>query len=53
MDKRISELIKNWQKRNIAGSYCNNKQEAVAKLLEIIPKAASIGISGSVTLDEL
>lgn len=53
MDKRVNGLIKNWQKRNIAGSYCNNKQEAIVKLLEIIPKAASIGISGSVTLDEL
>lgn len=53
MDKRVNGLIKNWQKRNIGGSYCNNKQEAIVKLLEIIPKAASIGISGSVTLDEL
>lgn len=53
MDKRIVELIKNWQRRNIEGFYCNNKQEATAKIGEIIPKSASIGISGSVTLDEL
>jgi hypothetical protein len=53
MDKRIDNLIKNWQKRNIQGIYCENKEIATEKLLEIIPTASSIGISGSVTLDQL
>ena len=53
MDKRIEQLIHNWQKRNIAGFYCNNKEEATEKLLEMIPAAASVGISGSLTLDQL
>lgn len=53
MDKRIGSLIKNWQKRNILGLYCDNKECAIDKILEIIPPSATIGISGSVTLDQL
>jgi hypothetical protein len=52
-DKRINILLKNWQKRNIGGLACENKEEAVKKMLEIIPPSASIGLSGSVTLDQL
>lgn len=53
MDQRIGSLINNWQKRNIQGFYCQNKEEAVDKILEIIPQTAAIGISGSLTLDQL
>ena len=53
MDKKIDSLIKNWQKRNILSIYCENKSEAVEKMLEIIPQSATVGISGSVTLDQL
>ncbi len=53
MDKRIESLIKNWQKRNITGFYCDNKSEAVEKILEMIPESSTIGISGSLTLNQL
>ncbi len=53
MEQRIDHLIKNWQRRNITGLYCENKAQAADKILEIIPQTASIGISGSVTLDQL
>jgi hypothetical protein len=53
MDKRIENLIKNWQKRNIGGFYYDNKEQAADKILEIIPESGSVGISGSVTLDQL
>lgn len=53
MEKRVETLIKNWQKRNILGLYCNNKDEAIDKVLSIIPVSSSVGISGSVTLDQL
>jgi len=53
MEKRIEGLIKNWSKRNISGFYCENKEQALSKILEIIPSSASIGISGSLTLDQL
>jgi len=49
----IENLIKNWQKRNILGFYCENKERAVGKILAAIPLSASVGISGSVTLDRL
>ena len=52
-DNRINILLKNWQKRNIAGVPCENKEEAAKKMLKIIPLSASIGLSGSVTLDQL
>ena len=53
MDKRIDNLIRNWQKRNITGLYSRDKQGAVDKILEIIPVSSSVGFSGSVTLDQL
>jgi len=53
VDKRIDSLIKNWQKRNIAGFYYDNKDQAADKTLEMIPKTSSVGISGSLTLDTL
>ena len=53
MDKRIENLIKNWQKRNISGFYCDNGSEAIDKILKIIPVSGSIGFCGSVTLEQL
>jgi hypothetical protein len=53
VDKRIQNLINNWQKRNIEGLYCQGQAAALNKLLELIPQTASIGISGSLTLDQL
>ena len=53
MDKRIENLIKNWQKRNIGGFYYDNKEQAADKILEIIPEFGTVGISGSLTLDQL
>jgi len=52
MDRRIENLIQCWQKRNIQGLYCENKSEATDKILGIIPQSATVGISGSVTLDQ-
>lgn len=49
----IDSLINIWQKRNISGVYCSNKQEAVERILEMVPQTASIGICGSVTLSQL
>lgn len=53
MDERINKLIDCWKKRNIRGLYCDNKEGAAAKMLELIPQTASIGICGSVTMDQL
>jgi hypothetical protein len=53
MDKKINLLISNWQKRNIEGLYCPDKDKAREKIREIIPKNSTVGISGSQTLDAL
>lgn len=52
-NKKIKDLLAKWQKRNIEGYFCENIDSAKAKILEIIPKSASVGFSGSVTLDSL
>lgn len=53
MASNISKLIENLKKKNIDCFYCADKEEAINKILGLIPQKASIGISGSVTLDEL
>jgi len=53
MDKRVEGLINNLRARNIRGFYCKDKEAAAAKILELIPADASIGGSGSKTLEEL
>lgn len=45
-------IIKNFNKRKIEGYYCPDKKSAVQKALELIPKGASIGWGGSMTLLE-
>jgi len=53
MEQEIKKLLEAWQKRNIQGLYCQNKEEALEEILKIIPISASVGISGSLTLDTL
>jgi len=45
-------IIKNLNKRQIEGFYCANKKSALQKALELIPKGASIGWGGSMTIIE-
>ena len=45
-------IIKNMEKRQIEGYYCSDKKSALKKALELIPKGASIGFGGSITLSE-
>ncbi len=47
--KVISEL----SKRNIEGYYCSTKEEAVAKVLNLVPKGSSMSFGGSATLHEI
>ncbi|MGA2775593.1 MAG: lactate utilization protein [Candidatus Omnitrophota bacterium] len=53
MDKKIDALIENWKKKNIEAFFCANKDDVLAKLLELIPLFASVGFSGSQTLEQL
>ncbi len=45
-------IIKNLEKRHMEGYYCHTSEEAVKKVLELIPEGSSIGWGGSVTLSE-
>jgi len=53
MDKKIDLMFQVWQKRNISGIFCVNRTDATEKIMGLIPQGATIGISGSVTLDQL
>ncbi|MBQ2835312.1 MAG: lactate utilization protein [Clostridia bacterium] len=46
-------IIKNLSKRQIEGYYCSDRECAVQKALELIPKGASVGWGGSMTLIEI
>ena len=48
-EKLVKALVKN----NFAASYVKTRQEALEKLLEMIPTTAVIGFGGSVTLAEV
>ena len=52
MNTEIKELIAAWSKHNIGSLYCQNKEEALKIVLDLIPLDASVGFSGSATLDE-
>ena len=47
--KVISEL----GKRNIEGYYCDTKEEAAIKALELVPQGSTVSFGGSATLHEI
>ena len=53
MEERIKNLLENWQRRNIQALYCADKEEAAEKIMAIIPHPASVGFSGSETLEQI
>ena len=53
MEQKVVNLITNLKRRNISGIYVASKDEARDKIKQLILKSASVGISGSKTLDEL
>lgn len=53
MNSDIGSLLGRWKKKNIKGYSCPDKKSALSKVLEIVPPGASVGFSGSVTLDQL
>lgn len=47
------KLIEEFEKRNIEGFYCKSKEEALKKVLEMIPKDSLVSWGGSLTLYEI
>lgn len=50
---KINTVIKNLEKRNIAGYYAENKEEALKLAMDMIPDGATVGKGGSETLAQL
>ncbi|MFA6216519.1 MAG: lactate utilization protein [Candidatus Omnitrophota bacterium] len=49
----IAKLIAQWQQRNIAGFFCEDKREALEMIKTLVPAVVSVGVSGSQTLEQL
>jgi L-lactate utilization protein LutB len=47
------KLIEELRKRNMEGFYCETKEDALKKVLEMIPKDSMVSCGGSATLDEI
>ncbi|MGI6685197.1 MAG: lactate utilization protein [Bacillota bacterium] len=47
------KLIEEFEKRNIEGYYCKTKEEALKKVLKMIPKDSLVSWGGSLTLQEI
>lgn len=51
--KQANTIIKNLDRRGMQGFYCENKEQAVEKALEIMKADTSVAFGGSVTLGEM
>ena len=51
--KRGQILVKNLQSRHFEAYYCENKEQALEKALELIPKGASIGWGGAMSAQQI
>lgn len=52
-DKRGAVLVKNLQSRNFEAFYCENKEAALEKALELIPKGVSVGWGGAISAEQI
>ena len=48
-DKRGAVLVKNLQKRHFEAYYCATKEEALARVLALIPEGSTVGWGGAVS----
>ena len=51
--KRGQILVKNLQARHFDAYYCDNREEALAKALELIPEGASVGWGGAISAEQI
>lgn len=52
-EKRGNLLVKNLRGRHFEAYYCTNKEEALAKALELIPNGASVGWGGTMSCQQI
>ena len=51
--KRGEILVKNLKARHFDAWYCNTKEEALAKALELIPESSSVGWGGAMSAQQI
>lgn len=51
--KRGEILVKNLKSRHFDAYYCENKEDALAKALELIPEGASVAWGGALSADQI
>lgn len=52
-EKRAQVLVKNLKSRHFDAYYCDNKEEALKKALELIPEGASVGWGGAMSAGQI
>lgn len=52
-DKRAAVLVKNLEKRHFEAYYCETKEAALAKALELIPEGATVGWGGAYSAQQI
>lgn len=52
-EKRGALLVKNLQSRHFDAYYCANKEDALAKALELIPEGVSVGWGGAQSAEDI
>ena len=52
-NKRGEILVKNLKSRHFDAYYCENKEDALAKAIELIPKGASVAWGGALSADQI
>ena len=52
-EKLAQKVIKGLESRNMSGYYAANKEEALAKALELIPEGSTIGMGGCMSAVEI
>lgn len=53
MSDRVQELLENLRRRNFEALYCKTRDEVHAAIMDRIPESATVGFSGSQTLEQL
>ena len=52
-EKRGNILVKNLRSRHFDAYYCDNREEALKKALELIPEGASVGWGGAISAQQI
>ena len=52
-DKRGEQLVKNLEKRHFEAYYCETKEAALRKALELIPENSSVGWGGAMSAQQI